>query len=78
MITTILSVIGIFLFGFLVGFVVANVCVRRAAKLSLDCGEVIVNTTDPMKDVLKFALDVPVTELMNADKISFRVTREDS
>lgn len=74
---TILS-LGIFLCGFLVGFVVANVCVRKAKKSSLDCGEIIVNTTDPMKDVLKFALDIPVAELMSADKVTFQVMREDS
>lgn len=76
MIPTILS-LGIFLCGFLVGFVVTNVCVRRAKKSPLDCGEIIVNTTDPMKDVLKFALDVPVTELMSADKVTFQVVREE-
>lgn len=76
MIVTIVSIIGVFVIGLLIGIVIGRLPLGKAS--SLDCGEIIVNTTDPMKDVLKFALDVPVTELMSADKVTFRVVREDS
>ena len=70
--------IGVFLFGFVVGFILARAIASFRKSSSLNCGEIIVNTTDADKDVLKFALDVPVVELMNANSVVFKVIREDS
>lgn len=71
--------LGVFLFGFLAGILISRLITRSRKDPGHNlCGELIVNTTDSDKDVLKFALDVPVVELMNADSVTFTVTREDT
>ena len=77
MMVTILE-IGVFLLGIAVGFIIARAIPLSRKSKSLNCGEIIVNTTDPKKDVLKFALDVPIVDLMNANSVTFQVIKEDS
>jgi len=40
-------------------------------------GSMIVNTTDPEKDVYRLSLNCPVAELSEKDSVTFKVTKED-
>ena len=41
-------------------------------------GDIVINTTDPEKDVMRVELRIPVAAMMKTDFITFKVINEDS
>lgn len=46
---------------------------KRKSKIA---GTVVINTTDPEKDVMRFELEMSVAEMIEKDEITFKVVRE--
>lgn len=40
-------------------------------------GTMVINTTDPKKDIIRFELDIPISEMFEKDRVTFVVTMED-
>lgn len=58
-------------------FVLGFVCGRSSNKPNM-CGRLVVNTTDPKKDVLRFELSCSIGEILANRTITFEVANEDS
>ncbi len=50
----------------------------RKRKKNVKAGTIIINTTDPKKDVIRIELDVSVGELMAMKEATFQIENEDS
>lgn len=72
----ILTAILILLLGFAIGFYVCRLLTPKS-KSGPFVGTMVVNTTDIEKDVCRIEIDIPITEMMTRDVISFKVRRED-
>lgn len=58
-------------------FALGFVCGRSASRQNV-CGRLVVNTTDPKKDVLRFELSCSIGEILANRTITFEVANEDS
>lgn len=50
----------------------------RRRKKKIKAGTIVINTTDPKKDVIRIELDVSVGELMTMKNATFQIENEDS
>lgn len=62
--------------GYMLGKTVSDY--HRPSRKECFVGTMIVNTTDPKKDVVRFELDIPISEAFGYDVVRFTVKREDS
>lgn len=49
-----------------------------ANKKECAAGTMIVNTTDPKKDVIRFELDVAIETMIESDRVIFKVKKEEA
>lgn len=74
MIVEILISVFFVVISFMIGL---NIGFRMKYKKETVDGTIIVNTLDPHKDTVKIALDIPITEMMQRDRLYFDVYNED-
>lgn len=68
----------IIVYGFLALSRIMDLSSPRQKGKNRDAGTIVVNTTDPKKDVIRIELDVSVGELMSMKKATFQIENEDS
>lgn len=52
---------------------------RMSAKKTnaLNGGKLVINTSDPKKDVMRFELETQITQLINGDQVIFAIEKEE-
>lgn len=67
-----------FIFGFLAMAIIIFLCIKiKRKEKTCIAGTMVINTTDPKKDIIRFELDIPISEMFEKDRVTFVVTMED-
>ena len=74
-----LAIFLLVIVGIIVGYELGKTITmyRKPGKKEMFVGTMVVNTMDPKKDVVRFELDVPISEAFGYDVVRFTVKHED-